>query len=177
MLPCACARAASDALRFMMLVSGGVGRGPSHHIRRTKQNPLGLAKAKRVALERKLHKGTVLLPLARDAPSVGGVCRVRNWRMPACGAGEDASRARGIDFGYRGSGCRGGCARKEGSGESDSDIEVLSQCKSDGRIGALPQEGRRFKRVTGHLAGSKRAIGSRRRRELTPRVVGSISPA
>ncbi|KAH8607140.1 hypothetical protein ERJ75_001473000 [Trypanosoma vivax] len=96
--------------------------------------------------------------------------------MQARGAGEDASRARGIDFGYRGSGCRGGSSRKEGSGESESDTEVLSQCESHNHIGVLPQEGRRFQRVAGHLTGSKRAIGSGSGRELTPRVVGCVAP-
>ncbi|KAG8339783.1 hypothetical protein TRVL_09390 [Trypanosoma vivax] len=40
-----------------------------------------------------------VLSLAGDTPFVGGVCRAKNRRMPARGAGEDASRGRGIDFG------------------------------------------------------------------------------
>ncbi|KAG8342440.1 hypothetical protein TRVL_06739 [Trypanosoma vivax] len=34
---------------------------------------------------------------------------------------------------------------------------------------------RRFQRVAGHLTGSKRAIGGRSGRELTPRVLGSVA--
>ncbi|KAH8615395.1 hypothetical protein ERJ75_000589200 [Trypanosoma vivax] len=136
---------------------------------------LGSLQAKRVALERKLHEDMVLFCLLQEthlasaecaALKIGGYQHVGQARTPHGG---------GYRFWLERSGCRGGRSRKEGSGESDSDTEVLSQCESNDHIGVFPQEGRRFQRVAGHLAGSKRAIGGRSGRELTPCAVGSVT--
>ncbi|KAH8615161.1 hypothetical protein ERJ75_000612800 [Trypanosoma vivax] len=174
-LPCTCGRATLDARRLLLLISGDVERNPGPQIRGAQWNSGGLSQAKRVALERKLHEDMVLFCLLQEthlasaecaALKIGGYQHVGQARTPHGGGVSILVRDNvGVEVGVR----------KEGSGESDSDTEVLSQCESNDHIGVFPQEGRRFQRVAGHLAGSKRAIGGRSGRELTPCAVGSVT--
>ncbi|KAG8339568.1 hypothetical protein TRVL_09604 [Trypanosoma vivax] len=175
MLPCTCARATLDARRLLLLISGAVERNPGPQKRGAEWNSAFLSLAKRVALERKFHEDMVLLCLLQEtrlasaecAPlKIGGCQHVGQARTPH-GGGASILVSDGV-------GVEVGALEKKVSGETGSDTGVLSQCESHDRIGALPQEGTRFQRVAGHLAGSKRAIGSRSGRELTPRVVGSV---
>ncbi|KAG8344568.1 hypothetical protein ERJ75_000432000 [Trypanosoma vivax] len=94
--------------------------------------------------------------------------------MPARGAGEDASRGRGVSILVMdGVGVEVGVLEKKVP-ERATVTQALGQCESNDRIGAFPQKGRRFQRVAGHLAGNKRVIGSRSGRELTPHAVGPL---
>ncbi|KAH8612210.1 hypothetical protein ERJ75_000913400 [Trypanosoma vivax] len=63
LLPCTCGRATLDTQRLLLLISGGVGRNPGPQIRGAKLNSGGLTRAKRVAVERKLHDDMLLLCL------------------------------------------------------------------------------------------------------------------
>ncbi|CCD20619.1 hypothetical protein, conserved [Trypanosoma vivax Y486] len=90
-LPCTCGRATLDARRLLLLASGDVERNPGPQICGAQWNSEGLSQAKRVALERKLHEGMVLLcPLQRThlasvecaALKIGGYQHVWQARTP-----------------------------------------------------------------------------------------------
>ncbi|KAG8340519.1 hypothetical protein TRVL_08657 [Trypanosoma vivax] len=172
-LPCTCGRAALDARR--LLISGDVERNPGPQVRGAQWNSGGLSRAKSFVVERKLHEDMVLFcPLqeARLAPAgcaalkIGGCQHVGQARTPHDGTVLILVRD--------GVGVEVGVLEKKVP-ERATVTQAFGQCESHDHIGALPQEGRRFQRVPGHLAGSKRAFGSRSGRELTPSVVGSVA--
>ncbi|KAG8344184.1 hypothetical protein TRVL_04979 [Trypanosoma vivax] len=74
MLPWTFGRATLGALRFMMLVSGGVERNHGPLMRGAQWNAKGLSKAKKVALERKLHLDTVLFCILQRVRPKSTVC-------------------------------------------------------------------------------------------------------
>ncbi|CCD18962.1 hypothetical protein ERJ75_001574300 [Trypanosoma vivax] len=73
-LPCTCARAALDARRLLLLISGGVERNPGPLIRGTQWNTGRLSRAKRVALENKLHEDMVPFFLLQEARLASAEC-------------------------------------------------------------------------------------------------------
>ncbi|KAG8340465.1 hypothetical protein TRVL_08709 [Trypanosoma vivax] len=146
-LPCKCRRATPDARRLLLLTCGDVERTPGAQMRGAQWNSGGYSQAKLDALERKLHEDTVLFCLFQmtrlasaecAALKIGGCQHVVQARTPHVGD---------VSILVRGSGCGGGRSRKEGHEESDSGTEVLSQCESHDRIGALPQNSKHFQRV------------------------------
>ncbi|CCD19432.1 hypothetical protein ERJ75_000128200 [Trypanosoma vivax] len=174
-LPCTCGRAALDARRLLLLISGNVECNPGPQIRGAQWNSGGLSQAKRVALERKLHEDMASFCLLQEARlasaecaalKIGGYQHVGQARTPHGGGASILVRD--------GVGVEVGVLEKK-IPESDNDTEVLSQCESHDRIGALAQKDRRSHRAAEHLAGSKRAIGGRSGRELTPRAVSSVA--
>ncbi|KAG8342010.1 hypothetical protein TRVL_07164 [Trypanosoma vivax] len=74
MLPCTCGRATLDARRLTLLVSGEVERNPGPLIRGAQWNSGGLSRAKRVALERKLHEDMVLFCLLQETRLASAEC-------------------------------------------------------------------------------------------------------
>ncbi|KAG8344741.1 hypothetical protein TRVL_04443 [Trypanosoma vivax] len=91
MLPCTCERAALDERRLLLLISGDVERDLSHQIRGAQWNCGGLSRAKRAALERKLHEDMVLFCLLQEthlasaecaALKIGGYQHVGQARTP-----------------------------------------------------------------------------------------------
>ncbi|KAH8609798.1 hypothetical protein ERJ75_001164800 [Trypanosoma vivax] len=73
-LPCTCERAALDARRLPLLISGDVERNPGHQIRGAQWNSGGLSQAKRVALGRKLHEDMVLFCLLQETHLASAEC-------------------------------------------------------------------------------------------------------
>ncbi|KAH8619510.1 hypothetical protein ERJ75_000168500 [Trypanosoma vivax] len=138
-------------------------------------NSGSLSQTKRAGMEGKLREDMVLFcPLqeTRLAPAECAALRI--------GACQDVGQSRtphggGVSILVRdGVGVEVGMLEKKVP-ERATVTQTFGQFESHDHIGALPQEGRRFQRVAEHLAGSKRAIGSRSGRELTPRVVGCIA--
>ncbi|KAH8620291.1 hypothetical protein ERJ75_000079400 [Trypanosoma vivax] len=90
-LPRTCGRAALDARRLLLLISGGVERKPGPRIRGAQWNSGRLSQPKRVALERKLREDTVLFCLLQErrlasaecaALKIGGYQHVEQARTP-----------------------------------------------------------------------------------------------
>ncbi|KAH8609813.1 hypothetical protein ERJ75_001161200 [Trypanosoma vivax] len=73
-LPCTCGRAALDARRLLPLISVDVERNPGPLMRGAQWNSGGLSRAKRVALERKLHEDMVLFCLLQEARLASAEC-------------------------------------------------------------------------------------------------------
>ncbi|KAG8342183.1 hypothetical protein TRVL_06986 [Trypanosoma vivax] len=73
-LPCTCARAALDARRLLLLISGDVERNPGPWMRGVQWNSGRLSRAKRVALERELHEDMVPFYLLQEAHLASAEC-------------------------------------------------------------------------------------------------------
>ncbi|KAH8605694.1 hypothetical protein ERJ75_001586200 [Trypanosoma vivax] len=108
-LPCTCGRATLDARRLLLLASGDVERNPGPQIRGAQWNSGGLSRAKRVALERKLHGYMVLFSLLLQethlasaecaALKIGGYQHVGQARTPHCGGVSILVRGVGVEVG------------------------------------------------------------------------------
>ncbi|KAH8609688.1 hypothetical protein ERJ75_001177200 [Trypanosoma vivax] len=66
LLACTCGGAALDVRRRLLLISGTVERNPGPQIRGAQWNSVALSRAKRLALERKLHEDMVLSCLLQE---------------------------------------------------------------------------------------------------------------
>ncbi|KAH8615514.1 hypothetical protein ERJ75_000577000 [Trypanosoma vivax] len=100
LLPCTCGRAALDARRRLLLISGEVERNAGALIRGAKWNSGRLSQAKRVALESKLHEDMVLFCLLQETRLTSAECAaLKIGARQHVRRGENASRGRGIDFG------------------------------------------------------------------------------
>ncbi|KAH8618614.1 hypothetical protein ERJ75_000246000 [Trypanosoma vivax] len=175
-LPCTCGRATLDARRLLLLISGAVERNPGPQIRGAQWNSGRLSRAKRVAMERKLHVDMVFaLPLAgarlasaeRAALKIGGCRHVGQARTPhECGVSILVRDEVGVEVGV---------LEKKVPERTTVTPRFSANVSLTITSAYFQKKDRRFQRVAGHLAGSKRAIGSRSGGELTPRVVGSVT--
>ncbi|KAH8616631.1 hypothetical protein ERJ75_000456400 [Trypanosoma vivax] len=175
-LPCTCGRATLDARRTLLLISGDVERNPGPLIRGAQWNSGGLSRAKRAALERKLHEdmalfcllqGTHLASAECAALKIGGYQHVGQARTPHGG---------GVSILVReGVGVEVGVLEKKVPERATVTLRCPANVSLTITSARFHRKARRFQRVAGHLTGSKRAIGIRGGRELTPRVVGSVT--
>ncbi|KAG8339732.1 hypothetical protein TRVL_09440 [Trypanosoma vivax] len=175
-LPRTCGHAVLDARRRPLLVGRDVERNPGAQIRGAQWDPGGLSQTKRVALERKLREDMVLFRLLQGthlasaecaALKIGGYQRVEQARTPR-GRGASISVIDGV-------GVEAGVLDKKVPERTTVTLRFSANVSLTIKTADFQKKDGRFQRVPGHLVGSKRVIGSRSGRELTPRGAGSVT--
>ncbi|KAG8338828.1 hypothetical protein TRVL_10345 [Trypanosoma vivax] len=114
-----------------------------------------------------LLEGTRVSSVGRHAIKIGGYQRVGQARTPH-GGGVSISVIDGV-------GVEVGVLERKVPERATLTLRLSANASLTIKTADFQKKDRRFQRVAGHLVGSKRAIGGRSGRELTPCGAGSVT--